>query len=571
MAQVEDVVRLAGELQQHGKADLAAMAYAAWIDKGEARLRYVARFNLAVLQVESGETVSARKNLEACIQEAPTFHQAYFNLGLLFEKIKQADDAIRTWRSGLSVLNSDQSDYIPTKRALLNQLGRLLETMKRYEEAEDYLRQSLELDSQQPDVIQHWVALRQKQCKFPLYEPVAGLSVIDLEKGTSPLSMLAVTDDPARQFIAAARFVARKYPDVPKSNRAWPARTGQKIRLGYVSGDFCTHAVGLLLPDVLEAHDKSRFELFLFDYSVEDGTDTRRRLLGCFDEVIDIRAMNDEQAHKAILERRLDIVFDMHGLSSGARPGIFMRRSAPLQGSWLGYVGSTSFQHLDFVICDKWSPGEEAELYYSEKLVRLDVPFLPLRKESHPHKERTPGPLRLGCLNNIYKHNPDMLRVWANAIKGTNATLTLLDDNPWATANLKRALTEFGLPQEQLRFIPRTGVADYKKTLREFDLYLDTFPYNAGSTAVDVIAAGTPILTLRGRSQISSMVASINSYLEIECLTCDNMEEYGARLSLILDQVGWSGDGKDIFPVGSNESHALRFIRAMENQMVMLL
>jgi predicted O-linked N-acetylglucosamine transferase (SPINDLY family) len=243
--------------------------------------------------------------------------------------------------------------------------------------------------------------------------------------------------------------------------------------------------------------------------------------------------MSDEQASAEIRKRELDIAFDMHGLSSGARPAIFMNRVAPLQGSWLGYVGSTSFKHIDFVICDKWSPGPGAELYYSEKLVRLNVPFLPLRYEPIERQPRK-GPLRLGCLNNIYKHNPEMLKVWAEAIAGKNATLTLLDDNRWATENLRKALIGFGLQEEQLSFVPRMSVADYKKTLASFDLYLDTFPYNAGSTAVDVLSVGTPILTLVGRSQISSMVGALNRSLQSFDLCAYSFNEYIEKLSNII-------------------------------------
>src|SRR6185503_4794256 len=200
---------------------------------------------------------------------------------------------------------------------------------------------------------------------------------------TSPLAMLALLDDPAMQWLAALSFVTRKYkaPDAPlgPAPRAVSSGSGgDRLRIGYLSGDLCTHAVGLLMAEVLEAHDRTRVHVTAFDFSPDDGTAHRARLRRAVDEMVPIHTLPDRAAAEAIRDRSIDVLIDMHGLSSGARPGILALRPAPLLGTYLGFIGTTALPWVDFVVTDSFTLPEATAPYVTEQPVYVDGSMIPL-------------------------------------------------------------------------------------------------------------------------------------------------------------------------------------------------
>jgi predicted O-linked N-acetylglucosamine transferase (SPINDLY family) len=276
---IEELVQCAADLQKAGKTPVAIRLYQDWLKAPAPGLSHVARFNLAVLLSDSGLPAEAEHQLRQAIEAYPTFSQAYFNLGLAVERQGRKDEALGHWLKVVGMADLTNPEQRGVAIGALNQIGRLQEQLKNYPQAENALKQSLLLDPKQPDALQHWIHLRQKQCKWPVYEPFGEVSEYDMLMASSPLAMLALSDDPLRQLLAAHSFVSRKFNYPMAKDRPGPYRH-EKIRLGYVSGDLCTHAVGLLLPDFLEAHDKTRFELYAYDFSPEDGSSTRAPVKG---------------------------------------------------------------------------------------------------------------------------------------------------------------------------------------------------------------------------------------------------------------------------------------------------
>jgi predicted O-linked N-acetylglucosamine transferase (SPINDLY family) len=541
---LEELVQCAGELQRAGKVPVAIRLYEDWLKAPAPGLSHVARFNLAVLLSDSGLPAEAEHQLRQAIESYPKFCQAYFNLGLAVERQCRQDEALGYWIKVTTLADLTQPDQKEVAIGALNQIGRLQEQLKNYPQAENALKQSLLLKPKQPDALQHWIHLRQKQCKWPVYEPFGEVSEYDMLMATSPLAMLALTDDPLRQLLSAHSFVSRKFNFPVAKDRPGPYKHN-KIRLGYVSGDLCTHAVGLLLPDFLEAHDKKKFELYAYDFSPEDGSTTRSRLKAVFDHFTDIRNMPDAEVAKRIRAHEIDILIDLHGLSSGARPEIFTQRPAPIQMTWLGYIGTTTFPWIDYVIADEHSIPQELESLFSEKVIRLQGSFLPGRPApTNPVQSSTKvGPSDqavIGCLNNIYKIKPDMLRVWGKILlEHPNVELLLLDDNATATENIKAFLLNMGVPEDRIRFYKRGPYAEYKQVMKSLTVYLDTYPYNAGSTARDVIDAGVPMVTLSGRTFVSRMCGGVlKSFGMAECVTTS----YSQYKSKVIDYL--KGDCK---------------------------
>ena len=203
--------------------------------------------------------------------------------------------------------------------------------MREYEKAEAFLLESLLTQADQPKVIQHWVHLRQKQCKWPVYDVPQGMDIGELMKWSSPLSMLSASDDPGMQLAAAMRYVNEKVNmRLPVLKRSKPMNH-HKIRIGFLSSDFCLHAVSLLTVELLELIDRSEFEVYGFCWSREDGTALRKRMLAAMDHYVPIGSMSDEQAALKIHDSEIDVLIDLQGITSGARPNILSYRPAPVQ------------------------------------------------------------------------------------------------------------------------------------------------------------------------------------------------------------------------------------------------
>ncbi len=534
LAAFNQLIATAESLQRQGRIDDAIDAYRDFIAGGPPEFAHAARFNLGVLLGQAGridEAIAAYGDARA---GHPEFLEPGINLGNLLELQGRHDEALAAWSAVADIDAAGDTHRRALQLQALNNMGRLMEACRRYPDAEEALRRSLALDPAQPDVIQHWVHLRQKQCAWPVYLPLPGLPVADMLAATSPLAMLAHSDDPGLQLMASRGFVQRKIRP-PEGTLAGGRQYGhERLRIGYLSGDLCVHAVGLLLAEVIERHDRRRFDIVAFDYSRDDGTDYQTRLRAAFDRVHPIGGMTDAQAAELIAACEIDVLVDLHGLSSGTRPGILALRPAPVQATWLGFIGSSALPWIDYVIADDFSVSADMEPFFTEKVLRMATPFLPRdsRREQGGALSRAAVGLPddafvFASFNNAYKLNPDMFAAWMDILRQVpGSVLWLLDDNPTATGNLSRAAEAAGIDAARLVFAQRTGFADFVARLRVADLFLDNHPYNAGSTAQDALAAGLPMLTLSGRSFVSRMAGSLLVHAGLDELVTFSHADY---------------------------------------------
>jgi len=508
-----------------------------------------ALFNRGVQQSDQGDLAGAAESYREAIAVYPRLHQARINAGLVAERQQQDAEAARHWLSVAEAVVDGQADAVPFATIALNHLGRLQESRRQYAAGESALAHSLRLNPAQPDAIQHWVHLRQKQCTWPVYAPLPGITVNRLMAATSPLAMLALLDDPAMQWLTASSFVTRKYREAetplgPGRSEDRPLPPGDRLRIGYLSGDLCTHAVGLLMAEVLEAHDRTRVHVTAFDFSPDDGTAHRARLRRAVDEMVPIHTLPDRAAAEAIRDRSIDVLIDMHGLSSGARPGILALRPAPLIGTYLGFIGTTALPWVDFVVTDSFTLPEATAPYVTEQPVYVDGSMIPLFHQpitaSRFTRESVGLPAEavvLASFNNIYKITPALFACWLRILhRCGRAVLWLLDDNQWATAALRGHAERAGLDPARIVFSSRSTHGEFREKLTLADLYLDTYPYNAGSTARDVLDAGVPLVTLAGRTPVARMAGGLLHAAGLDGLITTSLEGYEELV------VGLAGD-----------------------------
>lgn len=514
---LEQLMQQADALKASGYANAGMDLYKIWIACTQSPTRFVALFNWGVMMSEAGDMDGAEMAYRQCIGLNAGLLQAKINLGLTLERKKNFDEALQQWGEVAETPPGPASMDVELKTMALNHIGRLQESRHLYDQAEKALTQSLALKPDQPDAIQHWVHLRQKQCKWPVCVPLPGVRINDMLAATSPLAMLSLHDDPALQWMASRAFVDRKFK--LQEERLAPAQriVHERIRIGYLSGDLCTHAVGLLMADLIEAHDKTQFEIFAFDFSPEDGTAYRARLKAAFDHVIDVRNLDDRRAALTIRQLEIDVLIDLHGLSSGSRPGIMALHPAHVQGTYLGFIGTTAMPWIDFVVTDPFALPDALTPYFTEEPLYIEGSFIPLHAPvmSEPKVSRSEVGLPenavvLASFNNIYKYNAPLFAAWMQILKRCdNTVLWLLDDNPWATEQLQQRALAHGVSLDRLVLAKRCTHQEYRERLRLADIYLDTYPYNAGSTARDVLDARLPMVTLSGKTFISRMAGSM--------------------------------------------------------------
>jgi len=497
-----------------GAAEDGELLLRLWLARhGEHAASFGAWFNLGALLLARGERAEAADAFAAALRRRPDLHAASVNLGLALEQQGAREQAIEAWRRALPPPE--------LRRALHTHLGRSLEEAGRLAEAAEELRAALLIEPDQPDVQQHWLHLRQRMAAWPVLEPaMPGLPERVQAMNVGPLGALALHEDPAAQREVAAAWLARKVPAAPERlapEGGYPPR--DRIRLGYLSSDFCRHAVSLLMAGVFERHDRGAFEVFGYDTApADDGSDVRARVLAALDHHRPCAALGDEAAARLIRADEIDVLVDLNGLTRGARPGILRWKPAPAQATYLGYIGSVPLPELDWLLCDAVSIPEAEEAHYAPRPLRIEgcyqanddrAPELPsVSREGEGLPERG---VVFACFSHHYKITPAVFAAWAEVMRraGPDSVLWLLDGGPESRANLFARWAEAGLAAERLLFAPRAEPAHYLARLGLADLFLDTWPCNAGAAASDALRMGVPIVTLAGRAFAGRMAASL--------------------------------------------------------------
>jgi predicted O-linked N-acetylglucosamine transferase (SPINDLY family) len=542
--------------RQRSVGDAAAISlYRHWIAANDSStpLLFAAWFNLGVLLARAGETSEAAVAYGNALTLRSDLYGAAVNLGLLFEANGHPEQAIATWR------RATQPDE--ARIALGIQQGRLLEKLGRLEEAERALYQVLLADSAQPDVIHHWIHIRQKMCLWPVVpSDFPGIAAPDLLRTAGPLSILALTDDIHLQRDAAATWVARKTQPQPRLAPPRPY-SHQRIRIGYLSSDFCSHAMSYLITELFERHDRDHFEVFGYCSSREDGSEIRQRVLAAFDQHRLIRELPDEQAARLIRDDEIDILVDLNGITDGSRLPVMRWKPAPIQATYLGFIGPVPLPELDYLLCDTIVIPPEHQSAYQP--VPLAIAPLYQANDTRRTVGRRICRADVGlpddhfvfcCFSRHYKITETMFSAWLAILRRSRqSVLWFAEDNAYSRANLLAAAQRDGIDARRLIFSERVDPDLYLSRLGLADLFLDTFPYNAGTVASDAIRMGLPVVTLCGQAFASRMATSLlhavgapqgittslSNYIETSIRMANDPSEH-ARFKALISSRSWS-------------------------------
>jgi protein O-GlcNAc transferase len=372
------------------------------------------------------------------------------------------------------------------------------------------------------------------------------LSMIrDQKPASAPFYILAVPSSPNDQLQCTRRFVEELRAFSP----AWQGEiySHDRIRIAYLSADLREHPVGFLTAGLFEHHDKSRFETTVLSTGPDQVSPTRERINAAVDRFIDVGSYGDRDIADLIRRLEIDIVIDLMGFTESNRIATFARRPAPIQVNYLGYSATLGADYIDYIVADATVIPEDQCEFYSERVIWLPDSFLVNDRRraisAHAPSRRDCGlpedAFVFCCFNNSYKLAPEMFGVWMRLLKGApDSVLWLSEANATVHGNLRREAESHGVAAGRLIFAPRMPeVADHLARQRHADLFLDTLPYNAHTTACDALWAGVPLVTCLGAAFVGRVAASLLKAVGVDELITMSLQEYEAlALKLVHDR-----------------------------------
>ena len=463
----------------------------------------------------------------------PNFAEAYCNKGYTLQCVKRFDDALLSFDQAILCDHYYGDAY--------NYRGYTLESLNLLDDALLSFEHAIALNSQIDFTFACLLHTKMNLCIWDNFtNQVYKLSqkINGDEKVVSPFTVVALIEDPEIQRVSAEIFAKVLYPlnnDLPKIARY---SKHFKIRVAYFSVDFRIHPVAALTAELYETHDRNQFEIYAFSFGFDTNDELNIRIKAGVDYFYDVRTMSDKDI--AILTRSLeiDIAVDLGGYTADSRTGIFAMQVAPIQVNYLGYPGTMAAEYMDYLIADHTLIPENLQQHYSEKIVYMPNSYMVNDTKSKVSKRvftrEEVGLPRKGvvfcCFNNFYKITPNVFNLWMKILQQVDGgVLWLPDGNSTAVKNLKAQALKYDINEDRLVFAPRLPLMeDHFNRLQLADLFLDTVPYNAHTTASDALRMGLPVLTCMGESFASRVAASLLNAVNVPELITNTLEEYEA-------------------------------------------
>lgn len=492
----------------------------------------VAFSNRGIALKELDRKDEALASFEKAVLINPDYSEAYNNLGNMLKELDRQDEAIACYNQALSINKDFAEPY--------NNLGCAFNDLAYYEEALLNFKHYIELKPINELNLDIYISTKMHLCDWENLSTdlntLKKLSQEDQNQETKfdPFTLLFLIDDPQIHKLHASNFLKNKFNSRKKlpSSEKYPKHS--KIRIGYFSGDFRAHAVSFLTAELYELHSRDQFEIFAFSIGPHTNDDLRKRLESGFDQFIDVQDKSDLEIAMLAREMQIDICVDLSGYTRHCRTGIFAARAAPIQLSYIGYLGTMGTDYHDYLIADRTIIPTDYQKHYSEKIIYLPSYQVNDTKRQVSEKLFTRAELGLPdngfvfcCFNNTYKITPNTFDSWMRILLAVeDSILFLLDSNEKATKNLKKEAKKRGVNSNRLVFAKHLPLPEYLARYRVANLFLDTFPYNAGTTGSDALRMGLPLLTLIGESFASRMAASLLNAVGLPELITTNQRAY---------------------------------------------
>ena len=552
---------LATAQAQMGDKPLALQNYtkALHLKKDSCELHY----NIARLYDELDQLDLALVHYRHAVEIDPSYAEAWCNLGVDLARLRRYEEALHSYERALHLRPNDATTW-SNKGIALYALKRLNEALAAYEQAIQLSPQYAQAwankaaflhdQKQYPQAIAaykealrldpsiHYAAGEMLHAKMKICDwNDIEFEIKDLENAieanqlaSSPFPMVVASSSESVNFQVAKFYVKDQFPVFVKP-QFHLKNSEEKIRIAYYSNDFFNHATAYLMAELFELHDRERFEIFAFSFSPKTKDAMQLRLQKNVDQFIDVSNMSDREVAVLSRQMKINIAIDLKGYTTNSRPEIFSLGTAPLQINYLGYPGTMGADFMDYIIADAVLIPEGNQQYFSEKIIYLKNSYQvndSKRQISNKNFSRSEFDLPedkfvFCCFNNNFKILPATLDLWARILsKVPNGILWLLEDNPLAKENLMKQAESRGIAKDRLIFADRMDLPEHLGRHQLADLFLDTLPCNAHTTASDALWAGLPVLTQLGETLAGRVAGSLLTAINLPELIVHSSKDY---------------------------------------------
>jgi predicted O-linked N-acetylglucosamine transferase (SPINDLY family) len=463
------------------------------------------------------------------VEIAPQYIEAWLCLGLTYLQVKDYELALTAFDAVIKFDAFNTSAWLAK--------ADLEAERKNYKLAQHYFKSVSEFDYSVDFVFGSYMQSTLHMCEWKNEESMEKILIESIKNGERkalPYNVISRLDNPCLINQAMKVYAEAKLGNIKREHFSSRPQN-KKIRLAYFSADFHNHPTAYLIAELFEKHDKSQFEIIGFVFGRNQPDEMRERLIRSFDEFIDVDNKTDEEIAALSREMNIDIAIDLKGFTTEGRPKIFMFGCAPIQISYLAFPGTMGLSCFDYIIADPILIPKDQQNCYVEKVIYMPNSYqVNDRNRKISENKKTRQYLGLPetgfvfcCFNNNYKITPAVFKGWINILNAVDGSiLWLFGDNPEAIENLKIEFSKASLHADRLIFAGRADHADHLARYQLADLFLDTFPCNAHTTASDALWAGLPLITLIGNSFASRVAASLLSAVGLSDLICHTQEEY---------------------------------------------
>jgi predicted O-linked N-acetylglucosamine transferase (SPINDLY family) len=454
--------------------------------------------NIGTVKLEKLELEEALNIFQKSIALYPHFVMPHFNKGIIYEKLNKRNEAIISYNEALVI--KPEFDFARAQ--------------KLYQQAH----------------IGDWEGIEQDKSLIPQ---------LGISKEIMPLTLLSLDDAPERHKKRAEILVKNRFLHKPLPPTFKMKEKNKPIRIGYFSSDFKEHPVAYLLARVFEKHDRSQFKVYGYSIKATKKDSMHKRLVTAFDEFKDLSDVSDKEAVLTVRKDGIDIAIDLNGYTANSRIGIFAYRAAPIQINYLGFPGTMGANFIDYIIADKVLIPESSQKFYSEKPIYLPHTYMPTdntREISTKPITRTEVGLPedsfvFCCFNNNYKITSEEFDIWMRILgQVANSVLWLRKSNEWSEANFIKEAKKRNIDSSRLVFAGKLDMKEHLARHRLADLFLDTFNFNAHTTASEALWAGLPVVTKMGKGFAARVAGSLLNALDCPELITETKEDYEALI-----------------------------------------
>jgi predicted O-linked N-acetylglucosamine transferase (SPINDLY family) len=472
----------------------------------------------------------ALASFERAIALDATFAEAHANRGNALIALNRSAQALACYQQAIAL----KPDFAEAHRNCGNVFSRL----RRYDEALAAYDRAFAMRPNMPGVEGHRLYAKLHLCDWSHWDAESAHLLASVRGGnasTQPFIGLALPSSPADQLQCARSWVARHFPASAKPLWQGERYRHDRIRVAYLSADFRQHPASTLMAGMFECHDRSRFETTALSFGVDDRSDLRQRVKASFERFIDVRTCSDQEIADLVRSLEIDIAVDLMGFTTDSRTGIFARRPAPVQAHYMGYPGTMAAPYIDYIIADRVVIPDRQRAFYSEKPALLPDSYLVNdARRAIADRDFARGELGLPpdgfvfcCFNSSHKITPAMFDCCMRILgQVEGSVLWLLDGSAKTADNLRREARARGVDAGRLLFANRMPPSDHLARHRAADLFLDTLPYNAHTTASDALWAGLPVLTCLGETFAGRVAASVLGAVGVPELIAETPDDY---------------------------------------------